>query len=485
MRDTGWLVQRATWAGSMMWHSMLHNLRGTIRHVAILVAIAMAATLCIADSVLSSPKTFYVSAKGDDSNPGSFVAPFKSIGKGASVLGPGDTLFVRGGIYNEAVTIVNSGTASAPIVISAYQAELPVIDGQGRLPEKQGAALVSLKGNYIRMEGFEVRNSNSFNSPGIVIDGVHNTVSHMNVHHHYACGVLARGDYSVVEYSTIWENAYRNCRAKGCAATPYPNGGWATGVSAARSPVDGITKHAILRHNVVYNNWGEGLSTFEAQGTVMEDNVVYDNWTTNTYISDASDVVFQRNLIYTTSESAVGTREGVRKACITLADERKDKPRSANNTVRNNVCLNGDLSIFAWTLVPNSGLVNNLIANNTVVNGMLKTGSLNINSKIVNNIIVNDGPIAVVPSRDGLLFSNNLWSAAPPDTARGMHSLIQDPKLLRLGDTKPGLLTTKYFQLDPKSPARKAGMDLGDVVKEDVFGKVRAVPPTIGAYEIP
>ncbi|MDR3734158.1 MAG: right-handed parallel beta-helix repeat-containing protein [Acidobacteriaceae bacterium] len=422
----------------------------------------------------------YVATNGSDSNPGTLTAPFKTIDKGISMLTPGDTLYVRAGVYTEALVVSSSGTASAPILISAYANELPIIDGQGRLPLRQGQPLILLKGSYVQMQGFEVRNSNTFNSAGVVLDGEHDIVSHMNVHHHYAAGILARGDYTIVEYSTVWQNAYRNCRAKGCPPTPYPNGGWATGVSAARSPVDGITYHAILRKNVVYNNWGEGLSTYEARGTVMEDNIVYDNWATNTYISDASDVVFQRNLIYTTANNAVG----IRRACITLADERSDKPRSEHNIVVNNMCLNGDLYAFAWTLVPQSGLVKALIANNTIVNGALKTGPINRESKIVNNIIAKDDAVAYVPTTAGLMFANNLWSTAPPSEALGTHSLIQDPKILKVGSTDAGQLTSTYFSLSMKSPAHQAGINLGDGLTVDAFGQQRKSPPTIGAYEI-
>ena len=44
-------------------------------------------------------------------------------------LKPGDTLYLRQGIYYESVYLTQSGTPEAPITISAYPGELPILDG--------------------------------------------------------------------------------------------------------------------------------------------------------------------------------------------------------------------------------------------------------------------------------------------------------------------------------------------------------------------
>ena len=53
--------------------------------------------------------TLYVSAKGDDKNPGSNELPFRTIQKAADVAKPGDRILIKEGIYQEFVTIKNSG----------------------------------------------------------------------------------------------------------------------------------------------------------------------------------------------------------------------------------------------------------------------------------------------------------------------------------------------------------------------------------------
>jgi hypothetical protein len=74
---------------------------------------------------------FFVSTTGDDAHAGSISAPWRTIGAALSRLRPGDTLYVRGGVYVERVKLdVPAGRPGAPIVVRAYGNELPFIVGQ-------------------------------------------------------------------------------------------------------------------------------------------------------------------------------------------------------------------------------------------------------------------------------------------------------------------------------------------------------------------
>ena len=82
------------------------------------------------DGVLTRGPTYYVDpARGDDTHDGSIGKPWKTLQHGVRRLKPGDTLYLRGGIYYEKVYLTRSGTADSPIVIAAYPGELPVLDG--------------------------------------------------------------------------------------------------------------------------------------------------------------------------------------------------------------------------------------------------------------------------------------------------------------------------------------------------------------------
>jgi hypothetical protein len=79
---------------------------------------------------LEKGTTYFVdAAKGADENDGSKAKPWKTVQHGANRLKPGETLYLRGGIYYEKVRLTRSGTAEASIVIASYPDELAVIDG--------------------------------------------------------------------------------------------------------------------------------------------------------------------------------------------------------------------------------------------------------------------------------------------------------------------------------------------------------------------
>jgi hypothetical protein len=74
-------------------------------------------------------KTYFISGKGSDNNPGSRVKPFKTISKGAEFAQPGDTVFVMEGIYRERVSPPVGGTAENPIVYWAEPGKRVFIKG--------------------------------------------------------------------------------------------------------------------------------------------------------------------------------------------------------------------------------------------------------------------------------------------------------------------------------------------------------------------
>jgi hypothetical protein len=43
--------------------------------------------------------TYYVATTGNDANPGTEAAPFRTMQKAANMVGPGDTVLVRAGTY--------------------------------------------------------------------------------------------------------------------------------------------------------------------------------------------------------------------------------------------------------------------------------------------------------------------------------------------------------------------------------------------------
>src|SRR5690606_19686272 len=74
---------------------------------------------------VSDAATYYVATTGSDSNPGTETSPFRTLNKGVTVLKPGDTLYLRGGVYAESLrNKIAGGTSwSAPVKVAAFPGE--------------------------------------------------------------------------------------------------------------------------------------------------------------------------------------------------------------------------------------------------------------------------------------------------------------------------------------------------------------------------
>jgi hypothetical protein len=73
--------------------------------------------------------TYYVAPEGNDSNPGTFSKPWKSVDYSIAQLQAGDTLYLRGGIYYETVNVGVHGIKSRHITVKNYSQEIAIIDG--------------------------------------------------------------------------------------------------------------------------------------------------------------------------------------------------------------------------------------------------------------------------------------------------------------------------------------------------------------------
>lgn len=424
--------------------------------------------------MISTPRAYYVSTSGSDSNPGTSTQPWRTINKAGRVASAGDTVYVRGGVYAEQVSLARSGTAAAPIHFEAAPNETPVISAAS-LSMTSWSALVDITGSYITFSGFEVSNSSYI---GVIIKGTHNVVDRVFAHHSQANGILITGDYNTVQNSRVWRNSLANEYGKA--------GSWASGLSAARD-TDGITDYAIMRNNIVWENWGEGMSSYEANQITMDGNVSHDNYTANIYVSDTTNAMVRGNLVYMDPSSYLygkGSNVG-----IMLGDE-KYTPASANITVINNLAYGNHRNFFWWQGTSGGGMKNTLIAFNTFINGSGdgSSGNSNViigtgthqNVRFMNNIVQQDSSIYLIGTlaQAGITYSHNLWSRAPLAAASGAGDVIGNPMLSKSGSPFAAL----WFGLTSGSPALNKGASLSED-PQDFAGLTRGSPPDIGALE--
>ena len=117
---------------------------------------------------------YYVATDGDDANPGTQTQPWRTIQHAADVLRPGDTVYVRAGIYYEDVEIRVSGSASGGyITFRNYPGETPVVDGSGLTVPAPHAGLFFIENKqYLIIQGFELAHYRS-STRDIVPIGIH------------------------------------------------------------------------------------------------------------------------------------------------------------------------------------------------------------------------------------------------------------------------------------------------------------------------
>jgi parallel beta-helix repeat protein len=188
--------------------------------------------------------TWYVSNIGNDANAGSLASPFRTITKAASRAGAGDTVQVRGGVYNEVVKISSKGTASASITFRPYSGELAVIDGTGSATDTNLVQFNSAE--FVDFIGFEVRNATRLGICGYPAKSVR--VLNNKIHSSYRNGIYFGSSSSDITidgnevYNNVLENQLRNM-----------SGGWGQALSVSN------TNGATITNNRVYRNYGEGI----------------------------------------------------------------------------------------------------------------------------------------------------------------------------------------------------------------------------------
>lgn len=106
-----------------------------------------------------SARDFWVSPKGNARGTGEFKNPWDlqtALNQSGQVM-PGDTIWLREGIYSGIFTSNLNGTAPAPIIVRNYAGERATIDRAGA--DATGQAALTVNGSFVWFWGLEVTNS--------------------------------------------------------------------------------------------------------------------------------------------------------------------------------------------------------------------------------------------------------------------------------------------------------------------------------------
>ncbi|MEO5715579.1 MAG: right-handed parallel beta-helix repeat-containing protein [Luteolibacter sp.] len=189
--------------------------------------ISTLAVLVLAGAALPLPaKDYYIAPDGKDTNAGSLTAPFATIQRSQKSVGPGDTVFIRGGTYkmteaqitsrqrNRALVNVfaKSGKPDRPINYFAYQNELPVFDLSDVKPNGMRVTAFHVSGSANHLKGISITGVQvtiTGHTQSICVDneGDDNTYEALQMHDGQAIGFwLGRGSNNLV----LNCDAYRN-----------------------------------------------------------------------------------------------------------------------------------------------------------------------------------------------------------------------------------------------------------------------------------
>ena len=234
------------------------------------------------------PGTFYVSTSGSDSNLGSEAAPWRHIQYAVDKVGPGSIVYVMNGVYNEAVTFHNSGSASGGyITLQNYVGHIPVIDGTG-LPISGETGLVVIENRaYIKLIGFEIRNLKAGGVSAVFPAGI---------------WIRGNGDHLEIRNNVVHdiENSCSRCGAHGIAVygrdpnisihdiiidgNEVRNGkfGWSESMV-----LNGNVEKFVVSNNIVHDNDNIGI-----------DMIGYEGENPNPAVDRARDGTVAGNLVY-------------------------------------------------------------------------------------------------------------------------------------------------------------------------------------------
>jgi hypothetical protein len=186
---------------------------------------------------------------------------------------------VRGGVYNEAVTIPTSGSAAGGyITFQSYSGETAIVDGSTLTVPNTTSGLFTLQDkSYIRLIGFEIRNYKTSKSSalgyvpaGIYIQGAGDHIEIRNNRIHDiqtlyqppsipALGVA--GAFGLAVYGTNATASISNLTIDGNELYNLMTG------SSESLVLNGNVQNCSITNNIIYNNSNIGIDAIGFQGT--------------------------------------------------------------------------------------------------------------------------------------------------------------------------------------------------------------------------
>ncbi len=301
-------------------------------------------------------REFYVSPKGLPQANGSLQTPWDlqtALNQPRGVK-PGDTIWLRGGVYRGAFVSHLNGTATAPIVLRQYPDEQAVLDRAGSDATAQPA--LAVKGSWAWYWGFEITNSHENRDPaspfsgavrpwrgdGIDVYAPDNRFVNLVIHD-CGAGIYDKQDRTEIYGCLLYFNGNNH----------FEHGLYIGNASGTKRVVD----------NIIFDQAGFGIHCFSAspstaqQGLTLEGNVIFNSgtlWPGGNTVADiivggvagvaAARIVLDSNFVYASIRDGSRGNGGVRMG---YADRTNADLRLTNNFIASRE----PLQIYWWQSV--------------------------------------------------------------------------------------------------------------------------------------
>jgi hypothetical protein len=367
--------------------------------------------------------TYYVATTGNDNNlcsaAQSIASPKRTIRAGLSCPGPGDTLYIRGGTYPEALIDGFPGGTSwtAPVTIKAYPGDLGVI-----IQPPSVAYIMNLQQTSEQYIIFD----------SLIFDGTNRTVGNVVVTGYPPCCTIGAHHIRFVNCE------FRNTTGEisvghthhiefigGSVHDSGDNSGLRHGFyigDAADILIDGMQIYNITGYGVHIYSGGDQGGTHTTDRAIIRNNRVYNNGTARgqcgILYTDGSDGFIYNNLVYNNGDGSSGcgiaighagfaTNIGVYNNTVT---GNTGNPAAiyiqsgSGHIIRNNILWNNpgaDYTVLSGSVTADHNLmgVNPLFVNEASRDFHLQVGSPAINAGVAISQVVND--YAATPRSQG------------------------------------------------------------------------------------
>ncbi|NCQ54684.1 hypothetical protein GW777_06865 [Candidatus Peregrinibacteria bacterium] len=376
-----------------------HNLTAMTKLFTLLVLI-VAGLFVFSVPAAGAGNTRYVDkdSKGgtcSDSNSGTISQPWCTISKANQTLSAGDTVYIRGGTYSEAIVPQTSGTSDTNMITYInYTGESPIISGINGYP-------ISFNNKqYIKVKGITLKGNSRFaeisGSNNIVLDG--NNFSDANFNTGYVSIFLYGGSHhNKIINNFIGNNSIGDIirTSNGADYNLFENN---TVVNGGHSCINIRSRYNIIRNNVFDNPLEKATEiAYQVSGSwdvmgVAEFNVLENNIIRNagpTYNYNGLQLTAPKNIIrfnefYNNIGSGIGL--GTTGSGLGPGGNSVDPYADNNHIYHNTIYKNGILvSQTQWQISYGMSLTEynhdgTKVTNNKIVNNLFYKNNPNYNN---------------------------------------------------------------------------------------------------------